>query len=439
MPVPHLRARRVLPCGSIIAGAIIVALVLGACGGTAVPTGTAGSTASPARDAGWVADLERLVSAREEFHPDPWHGIARDEYVGAVRSVTERVPELTDAQLLVETVRLAAMPTWAGRDGHGGIHPWGEGEHDAHLYPLRLYAFADGIFVVDALPPYRDLIGDELTHIGGHPAADVLAAVEPLVPRDNHMQVLSHGPRLMVTAEILAGLGLIDDPALPLPFAFEGGGQLPVAPVPMTAYERWAGGHFTLTLPPRPAGAAWLSRLEEASWFEWRPDTGTLYIQYNVVMGRMPSAIDEVERRLTEGDLERIIVDVRHNGGGDNTTYAGFVRVLTTADASGVPVYLVVGRQTFSAAGNFVTELEQTTGAILVGEDLGASPNQYGDAITVPLEHSGLIFRVAPRWMVASDPDDPRVTIEPDIRIELTSDDYFGDADPVLDAILRDS
>jgi C-terminal processing protease CtpA/Prc len=182
-----------------------------------------------------------------------------------------------------------------------------------------------------------------------------------------------------------------------------------------------------------------VSRIDQESWVEWRPDSRTLFIQYNMVMGRMPSAIEEIESRLAAGDLERVIVDVRHNGGGNNSTYHGFLRALREADAAGVPVYVIMSRITFSAAGNFVTELEQTTNAILVGENLGGSPNQYGDAVTVRLEHSGLVFRVAPQWIVKSDPADGRTTIEPDIPVPLTATDYFADVDAAMEAILADS
>jgi hypothetical protein len=404
-----------------------------------LPEASASSEAAVSRTEGWIADLERLVSAREEFHPDPWHGIDRGEYVASVEEVIGRVDQLTEDELLVETVRLAAMPTWAGRDGHGGIYPWGEGDFGTHLYPMRLYAFSDGIFVVDALPPYDALVGDQVSAIGGHDVAAVLDAVEPLVPRDNHQQVLSHGPRLMVTAEILHGLGLIDDPAVPLTFELIGAGDVAVAPVPMETYEAWAGGHHSLAPPQRAAGGAWLQRIDEPSWFEWQPDSGTLYIQYNMVMGRMPSAIDEIEGRMAGDGLERIVVDVRHNGGGDNTTYVSFLSTLQDADAAGIPVYVIMGRFTFSAAGNFVTDVEQTTGAVFVGEDLGTSPNHYGDSISVRLEHSGLVFRVAPQHHVASAPDDPRITIVPDLPVPIRSEDYFGRHDPAMAAILADS
>jgi hypothetical protein len=123
-------------------------------------------------------------------------------------------------------------------------------------------------------------------------------------------------------------------------------------------------------------------------------------------MGRMPSTIDEIEARVAAGGLERIVVDVRHKGGGDNTTYASFLRTLQEADAAGIPVYVLMGRITFSAAGNFVADVEQTTGAIFVGEELGTSPNHYGDSVSVRLEHSGLVFRVAPQHHVGSVRDD---------------------------------
>lgn len=456
MPAIDVRhARGVLPTRSSSCSLVGAVLLLGACAAPAPsvsdsPTApashssssteaSASSQASVSRDQGWIADLERLVTAREEFHPDPWHGIERAAYVAAVDDVIARVGELSDDELLVETVRLAAMPTWAGRDGHGGIHPWGEGDFGTHLYPLRLYAFSDGIFVVDALPPYRDLIGDQLLAIGGHDVETLLDAVEPLVARDNHQQVLSHGPRLMVTAEVLHGLGLISDPGLPIAFDLASAGEVAVAPVTMAAYEAWAGGHHSLAPPQRPAGAAWLRRIDEPSWFEWQPEAGTLIIQYNMVMGRMPSAIDEIEARMAGGGLERIVVDVRHNGGGDNTTYVSFLSTLQDADAAGIPVYVIMGRFTFSAAGNFVTDVEQTTDAVFVGEDLGTSPNHFGDSISVRLEHSGLVFRVAPQHHVASTPDDPRITIEPDLPVPISSDDYFGDTDPAMEAILADS
>jgi hypothetical protein len=162
-------------------------------------------------------------------------------------------------------------------------------------------------------------------------------------------------------------------------------------------------------------------------------------VQLNLVADRNPTMLDELRAQLAAGGVERIVLDLRHNPGGDNTLYAGLLALLDDADAAGLPLYVVMGRATFSAAGNLLTDLEQETDAILVGEDSGNSPNQYGNSIPTELSHSGLVFRVAPQYIIASDVDDSRVTIRPDLPAPLSSADYFGDRDPAMAAILADS
>jgi hypothetical protein len=426
----------------------VIGLVLMAGCSSTLPTPPAGTSVShpmrsdaavDSRVAGWTEDLRSLVDLRERHHPDPWHGIGRELYVRAVEAVVARIGQMNDDRLLVETTRLAAMPTWAGRDGHGGIYPWGEGSYGTHLLPLRLYRFSDGWFVVDAMAPYEELIGARVRQIAGHEIEAVLEAVEPLVPRDNGQQILSHGGLLMTTIEVLHGLGLVTDAEAPVSVALDGTGEVAVDAVPMTTFQSWAGGHHIHSLPARPAGPAWIRNLEADGWWEWQAETGTAYVQLNLVADRNPTMLDELRAQLAAGGVERIVLDLRHNPGGDNTLYAGLLALLDDADAAGLPLYVVMGRATFSAAGNLLTDLEQETDAILVGEDSGNSPNQYGNSIPTELSHSGLVFRVAPQYIIASDVDDSRVTIRPDLPAPLSSADYFGDRDPAMAAILADS
>jgi len=67
---------------------------------------------------------------------------------------------------------------------------------------------------------------------------------------------------------------------------------------------------------------------------------------------------------------------------------------------------------------------------------MGGSPNLYGDTRPVPLPDSGQTLYMAARYWERSTPDDARITIEPDIAADLSSDDYFAGRDPVLEAIL---
>lgn len=396
---------------------------------------------SAARRSGWEADLRALIDVRERIHPEPWHGVSRADYETAVESTIARIDELSNDQLLVEATRLAAMPTWVGRDGHGGIYPWGEGTFGTNLYPLRLYWFADGLFVVDALAPYEELIGLRLDAIAGHSIDEVLNAVEPLVPRDNHMQVLSHSPRLLVVAEILHGLGLIDDTVVPVEMTFNDGNATriePVSTVPLARFEAAIGGHHTHSPPADPTGPLWLRNLHEPAWWELDTSTRTAYFAYNFTSSASP-LVGEVKQAIEDGKIDRLVVDLRHNPGGNNGSYGSLLALVGDA-AVELPLgaYVAMGRATFSAAGNFVTEVDLKTEAVLVGEDSGTSPNQYGDSVATTLEHSGLVFRVGRVPVKKSHDDDPRITVEPDIETLLTSVDYFAGIDPVWDAILAD-
>jgi C-terminal processing protease CtpA/Prc len=173
------------------------------------------------------------------------------------------------------------------------------------------------------------------------------------------------------------------------------------------------------------------------------PEQRALYVQYNEVTGvsngeTLAAFAAELVRTFEEQRLERVIVDVRSNGGGNNTTFGPLIRALQTPsiDREGV-LYALVGRATFSAAGNFVTALQRDTKALLVGEPTGGAPNQYGDAESVPLpHHGGLEIRISTRYHEFGGPDDRRLTHEPDLPVPLSSADYFAGRDPVLEAAL---
>ena len=80
-------------------------------------------------------------------------------------------------------MRLAALP--GNGNGHTGIFP-GDPQHrrQIHFYPLRLYSFPGGTYVVDEKAG-DGLVGARLTAIGGVPYDEVAKRVRPLVPHDN--------------------------------------------------------------------------------------------------------------------------------------------------------------------------------------------------------------------------------------------------------------
>jgi len=137
--------------------------------------------------------------------------------------------------------------------------------------------------------------------------------------------------------------------------------------------------------------------------------------------------------------IERFVLDIRRNGGGNGYLNQPIIHGLIKRDLINQPgkLFTIIGRGTYSAAMMLTDDLEKHTKTLFVGEPTGASPNMYGDAEKIVLPNSGLeVWASALRW-VYSEPRDSRPWIAPDIPAALTAADYRAGRDPALDAILR--
>lgn len=136
--------------------------------------------------------------------------------------------------------------------------------------------------------------------------------------------------------------------------------------------------------------------------------------------------------------VRRVIVDVRLNGGGDNTTYGSLTSLFgSPAVNRRGKLYLLIGRGTFSAAGNFTAELDRSTRAVIVGEPTGGGVETYGDTFPVLLPTVGWTIRIAARYHERKrSRSDRRLAVDPDVRVDLTSAQYFSGRDPVLERAL---
>ena len=144
-----------------------------------------------------------------------------------------------------------------------------------------------------------------------------------------------------------------------------------------------------------------------------------------------------VLRLARQRKVRRVVVDVRLNPGGDNHTYAPLFSALRSKAVNRPGrLAVLISRSTFSAAANFITDLERRTRAIFVGETSGGAPNLYGDATGIDLPVAGVYVNIATRYWQKSFAADTRVGIEPKVREPLSSTAFFRGGDPVLAAAL---
>lgn len=386
------------------------------------------------RVSGWQADIASIIPGLERIHPDPFHGTSKADMGAAAAALSAEAPDLTDEQLMVGVARIAALVSAKGCDGHTGVFMWGTGTYPVESLPLRLWLFGDDVVIVDALSPHEDLIGAKIETIEGMPIADVRALLNPLIPRDNDQTVRLLTPRYLLIPQVLRGIGLQNDSSVRFRYTKAGvSAEVDLASIPMEDYNNWAG-PYGLHLPANP-NVRYLSRIDDDLWWEVLPDGETLYVQSNRVEFLGSNVVD-LEHALEAPEIHRVVLDLRNNFGGEVRPLDAMVGLFSApeVDQPG-ELFVITGRNTFSAASLLVARLEARTGATFIGEPMAGCLMFWGDTVELPLLHSGLSVLVSSTLEVGADPNDTRDNIELDAVAELTQEEWAAGDDPALDVL----
>jgi hypothetical protein len=373
-----------------------------------------------------AGDAAALVSAIESRHPEPFGAVDRP----TLRREAARVDALdSEVRSVVAVELMRTIASLGARNGHTAIHPFGEHPITLHAFPLWLYEFDDGVFVVDA--ERCDLVGTELVAIDGASVDEVLAAVTALIAHDNEWTIRARRPSFVVNASVLHGLGLVADPAQATFSLHARNGSVVNAALDAMAtgdlLSRFAGDRAR----ERP-GPAYLRR-RDWHWAEVAAVGRAIHVGYTITLGDVTEFALEVEALAGSSRVAVVVLDLRQNGGGDNRTYRPLLEALQRL-GSEKRLAVLTSRLTFSAAMQLIVDLEQGTQAVFVGEPTGGSPNHYGNATKVELPNSGLnAFVATAAWKTAGELDD-RVARMPDIPVRQNSTAFFAGEDPVLDA-----
>jgi tetratricopeptide (TPR) repeat protein len=384
------------------------------------------------REEGWNYDLDFFVAEIRRMHysyrthPLP-AGFDED-----VRQLRRRIPQLSDAAMRPEFQRLLARLG----DGHTRLQG-----APLRAIPFAFYKFSDGMFVIDA-PADCGCVGDRVVALGSTPIQTAVDKITPFLSVDNAMGVRLQAPIYLRFTEYLRAAEIVPSEN-EVEVSLEGPrGRRQFSARPTDGFEMMGRRLMPSKLPSAGKVPRYLQRVSDNYWFEILPDGKTVYLQFNQVFDEPGNTIEQfavkVRAALASSRIRNLIVDMRNNPGGNLNLFTPLLRSIITFEATrdGAGLYVLTGRQTFSAAQVFVNELDRYTSAVIAGEPSGSRPNFVGESAPTTLPYSGLEMTISTRYHQTDD-QDQRTWIAPKIPVELSSADYFANRDPVMDAVLQ--
>jgi hypothetical protein len=399
----------------------------------------------------WREDLRYLAAELPKRHKNLFHTMTREQFEKAVSDLDAKIPRLTQNQIVLEFARIVAMV----RDGHTRLVPMLEPGLGFRAFPVKIYVFKEGVFIQAADKMYEGAVGGRIVKIGDVPIEQVISRLSNYIPYENEMGLINAVPLYLSSPEALQAIGIIND-VEKVPFSIEKDGKASVvelAPkglisemVSKGAGTEWIDARHAAT-DPTPF---WLKSQHNGYWgesggfrFEYIKADKILYVQLNQVLDtedkKLADFMSEVYAAAKANDVDKLVLDLRQNGGGNNFLVPLIIRPiiqLQSLDQKG-KFFVIIGRRTFSAAQNLVNALEKYTNATFVGEPTGSHVNMYGDARRFTLPNSKITVRASTLWHQDNIETDKRVWTAPQIAAPLTFADYSRNIDTALQAIIE--
>ncbi len=391
------------------------------------------------RTDGWRYDLKLLVRELRRLH---YHLSKRPAPPGLerlVRKLHDDIPKLGDHQIEVAFMKLMRL---AG-DGHTEIAPtYYYLPDEGKALPVRFYLFEEGLFVVSASAAHKDLAGARVLRFGDQAVDRVREALAAIISRDNDMWVRHVAPAMMRQPQLLHGLGLIPDGDRVALTVRDGQDRERTVVLPARGGKVSADWVDARARAPGPA-PLYLKNRDAAYWFEYLPASRTVFFQFNRVRDDPKEPFEKFCGRLfafiDKNAVERLVIDARWNSGGDNTLLGPLVRGLVRCDKVNRrgKLFVIIGRNTFSAAQCAVTWIERCTNAVFVGEPTGSSPNFVGETVPLKLPYSKMLASISDLYWQNAVAEDNRTWLAPQIYTPPTFAAYVANRDPALEAILK--
>ncbi|MDX2047490.1 MAG: tetratricopeptide repeat protein [Chitinophagaceae bacterium] len=395
--------------------------------------------------ADWQSDLRFLQQTVHKDYSFLFKNITAKDFDAEVDKLHKAIPALKEHEILAGFARIVSSFKY----GHTDIG-WRESPVKYHVAPLSFYWFSDGVYVEGADKKYEKVIGAKLLKVEGMPVMQALEKIKPLVPAENEQYFKAHGMDYLAIPEALHAQKITVSSKNAINYTFEKNGETFEQSIPAVDAFRFPR-RYGFVNP----GAEWtgirnqditphyLKNLDKIYYYEYLPESKTVYVRHSQIQDDPQEAIPVFYKKVFEfieaNDVERLVLDVRLNGGGNNYKNKPIVTGIIESKKINKPgkLFVIIGRRTFSACQNLVNELSNYTNALFVGEPTSENINFYGDNRRVELPKSKTPVFLSFAWWQDKPQWENAPWLAPQLAVDMSLEEYKTNKDPMLEACLN--
>jgi len=393
----------------------------------------------------WQEDLRYLQETIHNDYSFLFVKTTKKIFDAEVEKLHESIPDLDEHEIIVGFSRIIALFEY----GHSGIS-FNQEPYEFHYSPFNLYEYSDGIYVQGVHKKYPKALGAKVIAINKMPINDALQKVRPAVNDENDSYFKAFGINYLGILEVLHAQGITKklEKSITLTLYKDGetfdqkfdsmskGERVPRHYSHVFQDENWLEARQQDTVP------LYLKNIDRIYFYEYLPKDKTVYVRHSQIQDDPQENIADFYARLynfiEKNDVEKLILDVRLNGGGNNYKNRPIITGLieTKKINQKGKLYVIIGRRTFSACQNLVNELGTYTNATFVGEATAENVNFYGDAKKVSLPNSKIPVYLSFAWWQDKPVWEGADATIPSIPVALSFDEYRSNQDSVVETIL---
>lgn len=400
--------------------------------------------------AAWRSDLQYFQQLIHSKYSNLFYNITEKQFDSVIAAVDKKIGTLNDVQMNMEFVKLVAL----FKVGHTAVRQRSGTENNltpwVHQVPVRFYLFSDGLYIKSIDPKYKEAAGGKVIKIGNTDAATALQKIRPAIAFENEQGFKSMIQYYLNLPEYLQAVGIIDN-ADKVSITYQKDGkeknivlQAENVPPPAghgpPASANWTDAYDGMNTDAAPL---WLKNPDKLRYFEYLPESKTVYVKHSAVQDDPNETIANffarVFRFVDSNEVDKFILDIRLNGGGNNYLNKSVITGIIQARKINRKghFFIITGRETFSAAQNLTNELEKYSEAVFVGEPTSENVNFFGDTRLEILPNSKLNIFLSWLWWQNLDPRDKRKWTAPQLAADLSFDDYIKGIDPAMNVIMN--